>query len=166
MASSFAVCAAEAARVELRILTTAANNLDLRQHLEARIVALLETLWLLLMRGGARVRELCQASEKRMSFARIKPAARIQLFGSTMSPFGSTMCLSGSTTSPLELSWQSLPTRSYPAGHCGLSFDCAAAGADKRRKVKIVRASLRILTLPLPRENRVHGHVGRRSNQT
>src|SRR5262245_12249933 len=85
-----------------------------------------------------------------MSFARIKPAPGIQLFGSTMSPFGSTMCLSGSTTSPLELSWQSLPTRSYPAGHCGLSFDCAAAGADKRLIVKIVSASLRILALHLP----------------
>src|SRR5262245_36447134 len=82
-----------------------------------------------------------------------------------MSPFGSTMARSGNTTSPLALSWQSLPTSSYPAGHSGLSVDCAAAGTDKRLTIEIVSASLRIVALHLARENRVHRHVGRRSSQ-
>src|SRR5262249_2684328 len=72
-----------------------------------------------------------------------------------MSPFGSTIALSGSTTSPLALSWQSFPMSSYPAGHRGLSVDCAAAGTDKRLTVRIVRASLRILVLHVARESRI-----------
>jgi hypothetical protein len=38
-----------------------------------------------------------------------------------------------------------------------LSFDCAAAGTDKRLTVKIVSASLRIVAFQLAIENRVHG---------
>ena len=82
-----------------------------------------------------------------------------------MSPFGSTMALSGSTTSPVELSWQSLPTSSYPAGHRGLSADCAAAGPNERLIVEIVSASLRILALQAAERKRFHGHVGRRSKR-
>jgi len=55
----------------------------------------------------------------------------------------------GSTTSPLELSWQTVPTALYPAGHCNLAADCAVAVTDRRLTAKRASVSLRILWLQL-----------------
>ena len=51
----------------------------------------------------------------------------------------------GSTTSPLELSWQTVPTALYPAGHCNLAADCAVAVTDRRLTAKRASVSLRIV---------------------
>jgi hypothetical protein len=51
----------------------------------------------------------------------------------------------GSTTSPLELSWQTAPTALYPAGHCSLAADRAVAVTDRRLTAQRASVSLRIV---------------------
>src|SRR5262245_28999873 len=56
---------------------------------------------------------------------------------------------SGTTTSPKELFWQTVPVRVYPEGQCYLMLDWATAVTDTRPKARKANASLSIFVLQL-----------------